>query len=35
MQMLDHKNIAKLYDVKKSNSNFYLIIEYCNGGSLA
>lgn len=27
-------NIIKLYDMKKTNNNFYLIMEYCNDGDL-
>jgi serine/threonine protein kinase len=34
MQLVDHENIVKLYDVKKSSNNLYLICEFCNGGSL-
>ena len=34
MRRLDHVNIVKLYDVKKSINNLYLIVEYCNNGSL-
>ena len=32
--MVNHPNIVKLYDVKKSSRNLYLIVEYCNNGSL-
>lgn len=31
----NHQNIIKLYEIKNSQKNFYLIMEYCNGGSLA
>lgn len=34
MRLLDHPNIVKLYDVKKSPNNLYLIVEFCNNGSL-
>jgi serine/threonine-protein kinase ULK/ATG1 len=27
-------NIIKLYDIKKTANNFYLIMEYCNEGDL-
>lgn len=31
---IKHPNIVKLYDVKKTPKYMYLIMEYCNGGSL-
>ena len=34
MSKLDHPNIVKFYGVQKSNSNIYLILEFCNGGDL-
>ena len=34
MQLLHHPNIMKLYDVKKSSENLYLIVEHCNNGNL-
>jgi len=30
----NHKNIIKLYEIKNSQKNFYLIMEFCNGGTL-
>ena len=30
----NHPNIIKLYDVKVTQQDIYLIMEYCNGGSL-
>lgn len=30
-----HPNIIKLNEMKSSQNNFYLIMEYCNGGNLA
>lgn len=27
-------NIIKLYDIKKTNNNIYLMIEFCNEGDL-
>jgi len=30
----NHKNIIKLFEIKNSQKNFYLIMEYCNGGTL-
>jgi len=29
------KNIVKLYTIKKTVNNYYLILEYCNEGDLA
>ena len=34
MQMANHKNIVRLYDVRRSKSNIYLIMEYCEDGNL-
>ena len=34
LKSLVHDNIIKLYDVKKTPHNHYIIMEYCNGGSL-
>lgn len=34
MRLLDHINIVKLFDVKKSSNNYYLICEYCSQGNL-
>lgn len=30
----DNCNIVKLYDLKKTPNNFYLMLEYCNEGDL-
>jgi len=30
----DHENIIKLFDIKITENNFYMVMEYCNGGSL-
>jgi serine/threonine-protein kinase ULK2 len=30
LRTCDNKNIIKLYDIKKTANNFYLILEYCN-----
>ena len=29
-----HKNIVKIEDLKKTKNHYYIIMEYCNGGSL-
>ena len=34
MKKLDHPNIIQFIDAKKTDNNIYLIMEYCNGGSL-
>ena len=34
MRLIDHINVVKLFDVKKSSNNFYLICEYCSQGNL-
>ena len=34
MKEMDHPNIIKLYEVKLKPDNIYLVMEYCNGGSL-
>ncbi|CEL97774.1 unnamed protein product [Vitrella brassicaformis CCMP3155] len=34
LKHLDHKNIVKFRDLKKSAGHFYLILEYCGGGDL-
>ena len=35
LQAVDNPHIIKLYDIKHSQNNYYLIFEYCNGGDLA
>ena len=35
LKQLNHKNIVKLADVKVTKSHYYLVMEYCNGGSLS
>ena len=35
MRALNHRNIIKLYDVKITKNHYYLVMEYCNGGSLS
>ena len=34
LQKLRHKNIVRFYDLKQSESHYYIVMEYCNGGSL-
>ncbi len=34
LRTCDNQNIIKLYDLKKTANNFYLILEYCNEGDL-
>ena len=34
LRTLNHPNIIKLYDLKKTQKHFYLVTEYCNGGEL-
>lgn len=34
MQMANHPNIVRLIDVRRSKTNIYLIMEYCEGGNL-
>ena len=35
LKNLDHPNIVKFKDVKKSKLNYYTIMEWCNGGTLS
>ena len=35
MKKLNHPNIVKFYEKLEDDTNYYLIIEYCNGGSLS
>ena len=34
LKRLYHKNIVRLEGLKKTNNHYYVIMEYCNGGSL-
>ena len=34
LQKLKHKNIVRFYDLKQTPSHYYIVMEYCNGGSL-
>lgn len=35
LRSLKHDSIVELVDFKKSQNNFYLFLEYCEGGNLA
>jgi serine/threonine-protein kinase ULK/ATG1 len=35
LQNTDHINIVKMVDKRKSQNHYYLILEFCNAGSLA
>ncbi len=35
LKTCDNVNIMKLYDLKKTSNNFYLMLEYCNEGDLS
>ena len=34
LKQLCHKNIIKLEELKRTTNNYYVIMEYCNGGNL-
>ena len=34
LKEINHKNIMKLLEVKQNSENYYLVCEFCNGGSL-
>lgn len=34
MRRLNHPNIVRFIDAKKTDQNMYLIMEFCNEGSL-
>ena len=34
LQMMDHPNIIKTYKISENSKNYYIIMEYCNGGEL-
>ncbi|KAL4168017.1 hypothetical protein KRP22_011424 [Phytophthora ramorum] len=34
MRQIDHPNVVKLYEIKKTDKHMYLILEYCAGGDL-
>jgi len=35
LRELDHVNIVKLEDIKITKNHYYLVMEYCNGGTLS
>ena len=35
LKELKHKNVIKLEEVKTTKNHYYLVMEYCNGGSLS
>ena len=35
MKEIEHPNILKCYELLESDSNYYMILQYCNGGDLA
>ena len=35
LQYLNHPNIAKFEEVKKTKKHFYIVMEFCNGGELS
>ena len=35
LQKLNHPNIVKFIDLKKTKNHFYIMMEYCNGGELS
>ena len=35
LKSCNNENIIKLYDLKKTSNNFYLMLEYCNEGDLS
>jgi serine/threonine-protein kinase ULK/ATG1 len=34
LSRIQHKNVIQLYDIQKTTNNFYLFMQYCNGGDL-
>ncbi|KAL8024140.1 putative protein kinase [Plasmopara halstedii] len=34
MRQIDHPNIVKLYEIKKTDKHMYLVLEFCAGGDL-
>lgn len=34
MEEIEHPNIMHLYELMESYNNYYLVLQYCNGGDL-
>ena len=34
LSKLKHKNIVRFYDLKQTKAHYYIVMEYCNGGTL-
>lgn len=34
LSMIQSPNVIGLYDIQKTSNNFYLFMQYCNGGDL-
>ncbi|TDH69846.1 hypothetical protein CCR75_008061 [Bremia lactucae] len=34
MRQIDHPNVVKLYEIKKTDKHMYLVLEFCAGGDL-
>ena len=35
LKMLNHPNIVKFVDIKKTKKHYYIVMDYCNGGELS
>jgi serine/threonine protein kinase len=35
LKNMDHPNVIRLYEIKQTINNFYLVFDYCNGGGLS
>ena len=35
LKEIDHPNVIKLYDIKETSLSYFLVMEFCNGGSLS
>ena len=35
LKNIDHPNVIKLYEIKQTINNFYLVFDFCNGGGLS
>jgi serine/threonine protein kinase len=35
LKNVDHQNIIKLYEIKQTINNFYLVFDFCNGGGVS